>query len=635
MIRRTAPSRGVLTGASKGLTWTLTTAAAVFALLANARNLGLADWLGGAGLGFADHATQRVLVTPRAETLFAVGDTALLAAIVTDRVGAVLAGARLRWETQDSGVVTVDSSGAVVARGPGRTLVTAWVRDHSSSALVSVTPRAMRIIIPGDSALRIRQGDTLQLAAVALDARGHRIAGSAPSWRSADPTLVTVDSFGTAIGVGAGLTRLRAVAGESTAELSVRVDLAPTGLLLAGGAGQRVAAGHRLPESIVLRAHAALGQPVPGIVVRFSLPEGEGQVEPDSAITDREGRVSVNWSLGPQAGLQRLTAQVAQLDSVVSVTADADPTPGNVRLELADGDSTGTVGLAPSAPIRVRLTDSSGIALEGVPVRWTVLDGGSVIAEARTDSLGVASARWSFGPRAGRQRLLAQVGHHRTIPALRINGYAIAGDPVAITLEGGQGQHGVVGRPLVSEVVLTVRDRHGNPVAGVTLIPKPATGSGSADSLVTDLRGHGALRWTLGTSAGTQSLRVTAEAVDSALWVRASASPGAPVRITIRELPAKKSAVITGQRLQASVVDAYGNPVRGVILAISASSGRLASSRVRSDDSGRAAISWQPGKSAAEQRLTVRLVGGKIQATHALHPVPSAPVATATPKRRS
>ena len=134
-MRRTASTRGVLTGASKGLTWTLTTATALFSVLANARNLGLTDWFGAAGLSFADHAAQRVLVTPRTDSLYAVGDTIMLAAIVTDRRGAVLAGAQLRWESQDSSVVAVDSSGAVVARGAGRTLVTAWVRDHSASAL--------------------------------------------------------------------------------------------------------------------------------------------------------------------------------------------------------------------------------------------------------------------------------------------------------------------------------------------------------------------------------------------------------------------------------------------------------------------------------------------------------------------
>ena len=627
-MKRTASSPGVLTGAGKSLTWMVTTVAGVLTLLLNARNLGITDWLGGTGLSFADHAAQRVLVSPRTDSLFAVGDTVLLAATVTDRLGAVLAGARLRWETRDSNVVTVDSAGTVVARGPGRAEITATVRDRSASAVVWVLPRAARVIVPGDSSVRIRQGDTLQLAAVALDARGHRIAAAQPRWQSIDSGIVRVDSFGTAIGVNAGSTRLRAAAGEGQAEVSVRVELSPTALVVVAGAGQRALAGHRLPEPIVLRAHAAQGQPVAGVVIRFILPEGEGRVEPDTAITDREGRVTVNWILGKRAGLQQLTARVAQLDSVLRVGADADPVPGNTRVELAGGDTTGTAGRAVASPIRMRLTDSSGVALDGVPVRWRALDGGSVAGEARTDSLGIASATWTLGPRAGWQRLLAQVGNPRAIAPLTIIGQARPDAPAAITLEGGQGQRGTSGKVLGKAIAVTVRDIHGNPVPGITVVPLPDKGSGTADSAVTDPRGRAALRWTLGTAVGEQSLLVRVADVDSGLRVRATAGPAAAAKITIRALPAKAGA--TEQRLQATVVDAYGNRVPGAALAITATGGRLATSKVRSDSSGRAAIGWTPVGTAAEPKLTVKLVGGSIQTTHALK---SSPVVRAAAAR--
>ncbi len=589
--------------------------AALLTVLLNARNLGITDWLGGTRLSFADHAAQRLLVTPRTDSLFAVGDTTLLAATVTDRLGAVLYGARLRWESQDTAVVAVDSSGAVVARGPGRTTVTARVRERSAAAVVTVIPRPVRVIIPGDSALRIRQGDTLQLAAVALDSRGHRI-GVAPRWQSADSTLVRVDSLGTAIGIGAGTARLRARSGEGQAELSVRVDLAPTGLTLVAGTGQRMPAGHRLPEPIVLRAHAGQGQPVPGTVVHFSLPEGEGGVDHDSAVTDRDGRVTVSWSLGQRAGLQQLSARVAGIDSVLRIGADADPVAGNLRMELLGGDTTGTAGAAGASPIRIRLTDSAGVALDGLPVRWSALDGGAVAGQARTDSLGLASAEWTFGPRAGRQRLLAQVGNPRTIAPLSIVGVALAGAGVAIGLDGGDQQRGTVGKPLGKPVTVVVRDGRGNPVPGVTVTPAPDKGGGGAVPAVTDARGRAALRWTLGTAAGEQVLRVRIAAVDSVLRVHASAQAAPPARISIRDLPGKTGS--TQQRLQATVLDAHGNPVPGVYLAVTAVGGRLAESRVRSDSTGRAAIGWTPLKARAESRLVVRLIGGSLQATHVL-----------------
>ncbi len=634
IMKRIASSRGVLTGAGKGLTWTLTTVAALFALLVNARNLGLTGWLGVSGLSFADHAAERVLVSPRADSLFAIGDTTMLAATVTDRLGAVLAGARLRWESGDSAIVAVDSSGAVIARGPGRTRVTAWVRDRSASAIVSVIPHPVRVIIPGDSALRIRQGDTLQLAAVALDARGHRITGATPRWHSTDPSVVQVDSVGTAIGVGAGLTRLRAAAGDGDGEVSVRVELAATGLAVVSGAGQRVPAGHPLPEPIVLRAHAALGQPVPGTLVRFSVPEGEGRVDPDSAVTDKDGRVSVSWILSGRAGPQQLVARVAQIDSIVRIGADADPVAGNTRMEQIGGDTTGAAGLALPGAIRVRVTDSAGIALYGVPVRWTALDGGSAAGEGRTDSLGVAAAHWTLGPRAGRQRLLAQVGNPRTIPVFGIVARALPGAPAALALESGGGQSGVVGKPLAKAITVAVRDGKGNPVPGVTILTAPGNGSLGDDPPVTDLRGRAVLHWTLATAAGEQALRLHLAERDTGLVLRATAQPAEPASITIREIPGKKNTSAAEHRLQASVVDAYGNPVRGVSLTVTATSGKLTSARLRSDDSGRVAIGWSPARSATEQRLTVRVVGKALQAVHALRPGPSAQ-ARVSPARRT
>jgi len=591
-----------------------TTVAALLTVLLNARNLGITDWLGGTRLSFADHAAQRVLVTPRTDSLFAVGDTTLLAATVTDHLGAVLYGARLRWESQDTAIAAVDSSGTVVARGPGRAVITAWVRDRSATALVSVLPRPVRVIIPGDSAPRLRQGDTLQLVAVALDARGHRI-GTAPRWHSPDSTLVRVDSLGTAIGIGPGTARLHAVAGGAQAELSVRVELAATGLALVTGAGQHMPAGHRLPEPIVLRAHAGQGQPVPGALVHFTLPDGEGAVDPDSAFTDRDGRVSVSWSLGPRAGLQHLRARVGGLDSVLRIVADADPVPGNLRMERIGGDTTGPVGGAGS-PIRIRLTDSAGVALDGVPVRWSALDGGAVVGQVRTDSMGLASAEWTFGPRAGRQRLLAQVGNPRTIAPLSINGVAEPGAPAILVLDGGDRQRGTVGKPLGKPVTVSVRDSRGNPVPGVSVTPMAEKGSGEVAAAITDARGRAALQWTLGTAAGTQGLRVRLPLVDSGLRVLALAQPAQPARISVRELPPRGGA--GEQRLQATVHDVHGNPVPGVYLALTAASGRLTEQRVRSDSAGRATIGWTPLKGKPESRLVVRLIGGSLQATHAL-----------------
>ena len=416
-MKRTANSSGgVLHGAGKWVTWTLTTAAALTALLVNARNLGLTAWFGAVDLSFADHAAYRVVVTPRADSLFAVGDTAVLAATVTDRRGAVLTGALLHWRTEDSNVVAVDSAGTVVARGPGRTRVTATVRDLTAGAMIFVLQRPARVLIAGDSSFRIRQGDTMQFAAIALDARGHRIANAAPRWRTGDSTIITVDSLGTAIAHGAGRTRLWATAGEGGAEVAIDVERTASIVAVVSGADQRAPAGKRLADPVVIRALGRDGQPVPGTTVSFSTSDGEGQVDPITATADREGRVRVNWTLSPHPGPQRLIARIGSVDSAFTVGAEAEPVPGNTRVELIGVMPAAPAGLPLPQPVVVRFTDTAGAALVGIPVTWTLLDGGSVEASARTDSLGTAAASWTLSPRAGKQRLLAQVGSARTIP---------------------------------------------------------------------------------------------------------------------------------------------------------------------------------------------------------------------------
>src|SRR5437870_8824137 len=118
---------GHLTGAGKWVTVSVTTVAAIIGLIVNARALGLTPWLSVGAVSFADLAARRVVLSPATDTLNAIGDTLHLAATVTDQHGATLGGATIIWTTDDSTVATVDSSGSVLARGPGTATIGASV----------------------------------------------------------------------------------------------------------------------------------------------------------------------------------------------------------------------------------------------------------------------------------------------------------------------------------------------------------------------------------------------------------------------------------------------------------------------------------------------------------------------------
>ncbi len=625
MKRSTASSPGVFTGAHKWFTGVVTTTAAVFALMVNARTLGLTPWLSRLHLNYADHAANRLLLSPHTDTLRALGDTSLLTAVVTDAHGAALAGATIRWRSVDSSIATVDSGGAVVARAPGRTSIEATIRDITARATVLVHPEATEIELPGDSTVRLAEGDTLRLLARALDANGHRVAGLLPHWETGDSAVFRVDSLGLARAVAPGRGYAQAGFGPLHARVRVDVVLTPERLAVMGGDGQRQVAGRRLPVPLVLQARARSGQPVPGAEVRITPEDAEGRVEPETAVADAEGRVRVSWTLAPRAGVQRLHAGLATADSVLTLTAEADPAPGNVRLEVVGTAPHGAVGAELTEPVVVRATDSIGVALGEVRIAWALLDGGSITGSARTDSAGVARAYWTLGPKAGAQRLLVQVGQARLTPPARVLATAEPGTPAGLIVAGGDGQRGVAGEALGRRVVVLVRDAGGNPVAGASVRAVPAAGSVDDTLLVTGADGRASAAWTLGAAPGEQRLDFRLAESKVRGQVKATARVGPAARVELARRPGKTA---TPVELRARVTDQQGNPVRGATVTFSTGSGSLSVVRARTDSAGHASVRWSPpSRGAAATKVSVAVQGTRLAA--------SEPVAPASAARRT
>lgn len=531
----TGLSAGALGAAGKWFTAILTSAAAIIALLVNAQNLGLTSWFGATEFGFAGYAARRVLVTPRADSLLAIGDTTILAATVTDRRGGVLVGVPLLWSSDDTTVATVDSAGEVVARGPGLARVTAEVREFRASANILVRQQVARVAITGDSTLMLPEADSARVGAIAFDARGHRIRGATIAWSSSDTFAVTVDSGGRIFSRAPGRAVLTASAGGRQGDMQVDVQLTPFRLALIDGAGQHAPAGRTLPGSVTFEAQSRGGLPVPGVELLLSA-EG-GTLDSDRVRTDARGRVRVTWSLGARPGPQQLRARISGIDSSVIVVAEADPLPAATRVELADSVLAGAVAAPLNPPVILRLTDPTGLPLADVPVGWSVLDGGSVTPLApRTDSLGQVVGRWTLGRRVGRQRLKVQVGDARSMPAFTISATATAGRPSTLTVVSGADQKVFVGKA-AQPVILQVRDSLGNAVPGAKLSAHATSGTFADSAPTSDKTGRVSLRWTAGTAPATAKL--TLVSADSAVRTMVSARIVAPV---VKPPPAKRAA---------------------------------------------------------------------------------------------
>jgi hypothetical protein len=355
-------------------------------------------------------------------------------------------------------------------------------------------------------------------------------------------------------------------------------------------------------------------------------------VNPEAVLTDADGRARTAWTLGELPGRQTLLASVEQVDSALAVVAEAEPLGSNTRVApLAESPMAGA-GQALAAVAGVRVTDSTGRALVGVPVSWVALDGAAQAVDARTDSLGEARVKWTLGPRAGRQRLRVQVGSGRgedAVAPLTLTADALAGAPAALTVTSGDAQRGVAGAPLPRPVVIRVVDAAKNGVAGLSLSLAPTAGAVADTVAQTDSTGTARIQWTLGRSMGEQTLAVRVAGIPKPLRVTARAVPGAAANVAFDDADGAKGA----HKLVALVTDEYGNPVPNARLRLSASSGSVSPERAVSDAQGRVTVTWRPGSRGGEQTLTARVVGGVAKGEFVTQAATALPAARSAPAK--
>jgi hypothetical protein len=567
-------------------------------------NLGVA-WLG---------------VRPVADTAAAIGDTLHLAATITDKAGAILVGTTPAWSSEKPNVAQVGTDGSVVATGPGTTTITVAVGGLVARSRIVVRQRVASVELVGadvPDGLTLRELDRRPLRAQARDARGHAIVGVAAQWRTDDSAVVALDSAGIATARAPGRTIVTAAVDGIAGHAALSVVAAPATIGLLAGAGQHAPAGRALPQDVVVRVMGRRGLPVSGALVAFRLTDADGAVDPVSALTDADGRARTSWTLGALPGSQSLIATVPQLDSTLVVTAESDPVAANTRAIAIVDRASGAAGRALGDVMQLRVTDTVGHVFSDVPVSWHALDGAVEPLAARTDSAGIARARWTLGPRAGTQRLRAQVGTPHggaAIAPVTITATALAGAAARIVVASGDRQRGTVGAPLRRPIVVRVLDETGNGVTDAALVASVSAGTLIDTVARTDSSGSATLLWTLGRSTGSQTLHLRTNG-SKPLDVVAQASAGAPANLAFA-LVRRSSARAGTRNLVATVTDLYGNPVPNAKLGLTAKSGSVTPSHAATDARGTVALTWTPGGGAV---LVGAIAGTDVRERYAVH----------------
>lgn len=105
--------------------------------------------------------------------------------------------------------------------------------------------------------------------------------------------------------------------------------------------------------------------------------------------------------------------------------------------------------------------------------------------------------------------------------------------PGSIAIASGNGQTDTAGKRLALPLVVRVSDASGIAVSGTPVIFTVTTGTGSfsgqtADTVVTDVQGHASVEFTLGASAGTDSVRARTATGGLSVTFGATALPAGP-----------------------------------------------------------------------------------------------------------
>ena len=185
--------------------------------------------------------------------------------------------------------------------------------------------------------------------------------------------------------------------------------------------------------------------------------------------------------------------------------------------------------------------------------------------------------------------------------------------PAATTLTATVGvQSGVVGKTLTSPITVHLVDQSGTPMAGVVITWSVIAGGGTLDSATstTNASGDALVNWTLGTTAGSDTLKaVTANGVTAFVAETATADAAANIAKVSGDLQTV-SVGSTAAPLVVKTVDQYGNPVAGVTVNWSvAGDGTLSAAASTSDATGLAEVTLTTGATPETYIVTASETG--------------------------
>ena len=156
---------------------------------------------------------------------------------------------------------------------------------------------------------------------------------------------------------------------------------APEAISDTEGDGQTATVGQLLGAGLAVLVTGSDGAPFAGANVAWSVTSGGGSVSPASSQTDAQGRATTQWTLGPVAGQQSVTATVEGL-SPTTFTATATP---GAPTQVEVGPLAPRIdALGGTVQLSAELQDQFGNAVTGGTFSWSSDDEGVVTVSPGT-----------------------------------------------------------------------------------------------------------------------------------------------------------------------------------------------------------------------------------------------------------
>ena len=469
---------------------------------------------------------SRLVVAPRmarleiVDTMVTIGEgySRRVVSRALDARGHVAPTVPVTWVSSDTAVIVVNDSGVVTGVGAGEADVTVMHAGVLATVRASVSPVPGRLLSLDGNAQSADAGTRLATPVRVLleSRRGRPMAGVsvhfvAERGGTADPAYATTNAEGIAVsnwtlGPMPGRQRLSASCAEldSVAVLvaegeptAANTRVTPVGYPWSGVAGAAV------PLHVAVQLTDSAGRLLPGVPVTWVALDS-GAITTVESRTDSMGESHASWLLARRAGMQRARVRVGNGRNVPVAPVVAAGVAGAPAL-LLGGDGNAQKGIAGEAlrkPISVELRDDAGNAVPGATVMASVLAGTLADSVAITDSMGVASFRWSLGPRAGRQQMVVRSG---ALPPLTATILAASGTPANIEFVSPP-VSGATGKLLSRPIRLVITDVHGNRVTDRQVTLSATSGSLAPTRAMPAPDGSVTAKWRLGSKRGVQVL---------------------------------------------------------------------------------------------------------------------------------